>query len=156
MVIGGIRIGRNDTSGTVRDLGLSGERYVGVMTIRRNKTSGFSERWIKSLSVNWDFGWMRLRDFVPVGYSDFGGLTRSKFWDLGGLTASPYRQIALLEIIDWTRFRTIQGKVFSIDFNCVSNSIIRLQSRMWPQCGHVRFFTSCRVTSTTFRHFDFF
>ena len=39
--IGGIKIWSNDTSGTVRDLGLSGERYVGVMTIRGNKTSGF-------------------------------------------------------------------------------------------------------------------
>ena len=35
-----------------------------------------------------------------------------------------YRQIALLEIIDYTRLRTIQEEVFSIDFNCVSNSII--------------------------------
>ena len=52
MVIGGIKIRSNDTSGTVRDLGLSGERYVGVMTIRGNKTSGFWERRIKSLSVN--------------------------------------------------------------------------------------------------------
>ena len=30
-----------------------------------------------------------------------------------------YRQIALLEIIDWTRFRAIQGEVFPIDFICV-------------------------------------
>ena len=67
-------------------------------TVRRSsndnsgeKDFGFSERRIKSLSVNWDFGGMRFRDFVPVGYWDFGGLTRSEFWHLGGLTASRRR-----------------------------------------------------------------